>query len=104
MARDLIGKVLVHNRRGLRTSGVIIAPSQRPAIDTGTGSAPAGRTHTMCSAAGANPNSPGAPWCVTGCMLAAGGSLKWLRDSMFPGVSYEQLDAEAALAIVEIFT
>jgi xylulokinase len=31
-------------------------------------------------------------------MLAAGGSLKWCRDTLFPGVSYDELMAEAATA------
>jgi xylulokinase len=29
-------------------------------------------------------------------MLSAGGSLKWLRDALFPGVAYETLDSEAS--------
>lgn len=104
----------------LGTSGVIIAHADSPVIDAGSAHAdsvrtlaaaiehrssasrlaPApsceihlntafsGRTHTMCSATGA--------WCVTGCMLSAGGSLKWCRDTLFPGVSYDALMTEAA--------
>lgn len=81
----------------LGTSGVIIAPANQPVSDTGGPDGPAGRTHTMCSAAGLDPQpGGGALWCITGCTLAAGGSLKWLRDSLFPSVSYEQLDREAS--------
>lgn len=72
----------------LGTSGVIIAHASCPALDV---SAPlAGRTHLMCSATGV------AGWCITGCMLSAGGSLKWFRDTLAPGVSYDQLMREAA--------
>src|SRR5262249_54670055 len=60
----------------LGTSGVIIAHADKPALDLAD--AEVGRTHTMCAASGA--------WCITGCMLSAGGSLKWCRDSLFPGV------------------
>ena len=52
------------------TSGVIFAASAEPQTD------PLGRVHTMCHAI---PNT----WCVFGCMLSAGGSLQWLRNTMF---------------------
>ncbi|MDR0570980.1 MAG: xylulokinase [Clostridiales Family XIII bacterium] len=52
------------------TSGVIFAHADEVAID------PAGRVHTFCSAV------PGA-WTVMSCTLAAGGSLKWLRDNFY---------------------
>ncbi len=52
------------------TSGVIFAASATPQTD------PLGRVHTMCHAI---PNT----WCVFGCMLSAGGSLQWLRNTMF---------------------
>jgi len=54
----------------------------------------AGRLHTMYAATG-TPTSPG-QWCVTGCMLSAGGSLKWARDTIAPGVPYESLIDEAS--------
>lgn len=53
------------------TSGVVFAHADRVAID------PEGRVHTFCSAV------PG-KWTVMGCTLAAGLSLKWLRDNFFP--------------------
>ncbi|WP_302779174.1 xylulokinase [Anaerotruncus colihominis] len=52
------------------TSGVVFAHSDRVTID------PQGRVHTFCSAV------PGA-WTVMSCTLAAGLSLKWLRDQFF---------------------
>lgn len=53
------------------TSGVVYAHADRLAID------PQGRVHTFCSAV------PG-KWTVMGCTLAAGLSLKWMRDNFFP--------------------
>jgi len=52
------------------TSGVIFATSASPQTD------PEGRVHTMCHAI---PET----WCVFGCMLSAGGSLQWLRNTLF---------------------
>jgi xylulokinase len=52
------------------TSGVVFAHSDRVTIDL------QGRVHTFCSAV------PGA-WTVMSCTLAAGLSLKWLRDHFF---------------------
>ena len=73
------------------TSGVSFAASAAPQTD------PLGRVHTMCHAI---PNT----WCVFGCMLSAGGSLQWLRNTFFstqlsqliakkkdPGALYEQI-------------
>lgn len=77
----------------LGTSGVIYAHSPRPRKDlppASNPSQPAGRVHTMCDAAGP------AAWCVTGCTLAAGGALRWARDTIAPGVSYDQIMHEAA--------
>ncbi len=73
----------------LGTSGVIYAHSDRPRRDLADPARP-GRLHTMCAAAGAN------AWCITGCMLSAGGALKWCRETIAPGVSYDALMAEAA--------
>jgi len=64
------------------TSGVVFAATDRPARDLG------GRVHTFCHA------MPGA-WHVMGVTLAAGLSLRWLRDT-FPGADYDTLTKEAA--------
>lgn len=52
------------------TSGVVFAHSNKVTID------PQGRVHTFCAAV------PGG-WTVMSCTLAAGLSLKWLRDNFF---------------------
>ena len=76
------------------TSGVIFATSGAPQTD------PRGRVHTMCHAI------PGT-WCVFGCMLSAGGSFQYLRNTLFaseamkrkdPGSIYPEMIAEAATA------
>jgi xylulokinase len=77
------------------TSGVVFAYLDKPAMDEGL------RTHTFCHAV------PG-KWHVMGVMLAAGGSLRWLRDTLFAeektvaaqmGVDpYELMTAQAACA------
>jgi xylulokinase len=53
----------------LGTSGVVFAHADKPTRD------PQGRVHTMCHAV------PG-EWCVFGCMLSAGGSFQWFRNSL----------------------
>ena len=53
----------------LGTSGVVFAHSEQPTLD------PKGRVHTMCHAV------PG-KWCIFGCMLSAGGSFQWLRNTL----------------------
>lgn len=53
----------------LGTSGVMFAHSDKPTRD------PLGRVHTMCHAV---PDK----WCVFGCMLSAGGSFQWLRNTL----------------------
>jgi xylulokinase len=65
----------------LGTSGVVFATLPRYAADSEA------RLHTFCHAV------PGR-WHAMGVMLAAGGSLRWLRDAI--GGSYEELIAEAA--------
>lgn len=70
------------------TSGVVFAATDRPAIETG------GRIHTFCHAV------PGR-WHVMGVTLAAGLSLRWFRDQLFPLDTsgrdpYDQMTAEAA--------
>ncbi len=51
------------------TSGVVFAYTDTPTYD------PEGRVHTMCHSV------PG-KWCIFGCMLSAGGSLRWFRDTL----------------------
>jgi xylulokinase len=75
----------------LGTSGVLLAPCDSPRRDL-SATGPVGRLHAFCAAAG--PRS----WCVTGCMLSAGLSLRWARDLLRPGASYDDVLAEAALA------
>jgi xylulokinase len=75
------------------TSGVIYAHADRP-LKALSGDQ-SGRIHTIWSGTGSGPEAPGT-WCVTGCMLCAGGSLRWCRDTLFPGASYDALIAEAA--------
>jgi xylulokinase len=65
------------------TSGVVFAFADQPATD------PQLRIHTFCHAV------PG-KWHVMGVQLSAGGSLRWLRDTMFPGLGYTPLTQRAA--------
>ena len=65
------------------TSGVVFAHTNQPAYD------PDGRVHTFCHAV------PGA-WHVMGVTQAAGLSLQWYRNQFAPGISYDQLTAEAS--------
>jgi xylulokinase len=67
----------------LGTSGVVFAALERFAAD------PEGRVHAFCHAV------PGA-WHAMGVMLSAGGSLRWLREVMGAGTSYDELVSEAA--------
>ncbi len=53
----------------LGTSGVVFAHSDTPTRD------PQGRVHTMCHAVAGK-------WCVFGCMLSAGGSFQWFRNTL----------------------
>jgi xylulokinase len=64
------------------TSGVVFAYADEPWTD------PEGRIHTFCHAV------PGA-WHVMGVMLASGGSLRWLRDTLGYD-SYAAMNADAA--------
>ena len=66
------------------TSGVVFAATARPSLDKG------GRLHTFCHAV------PGR-WHVMGVTQAAGLSMRWLRDTLLPGGSYDTLTAEAAM-------
>ena len=67
----------------LGTSGVVLAALDAFKADRD------GRVHAFCHAA------PDA-WQAMGVMLSAGGALRWLRDTMAPGVGFEALVAEAA--------
>lgn len=66
----------------LGTSGVVFAASDEPAVE------PQGRLHAFCHAV------PG-KWHLMGVMLSAAGSLRWHRDVLAPGASFEALVAEA---------
>ncbi len=69
----------------LGTSGVIFAPTDSAVIE------PQGRLHAFCHAV------PGR-WSLMGVMLSAAGSLQWLRDTLAPGVPFDELVREAATA------
>ena len=69
----------------LGTSGVVFAATASPLFE------PEGRLHAFCHAV------PGR-WHLMGVMLAAAGSLQWLRDTLAHGVAFETLLAEAAEA------
>jgi xylulokinase len=64
------------------TSGVIFAPCDRPISD------PVGRVHTFCHADGG--------YHLLGVTLAAGGALRWHRDTVAPGIAFTDLMAFAA--------
>jgi xylulokinase len=80
------------------TSGVVFAHSDEPVPNAD------GNLQSFCHAV------PG-KWCVFGCMLSAGGSFQWLRDTLFeqevgsarkakrdPGTLYPKMIAEAEKA------
>jgi len=67
----------------LGTSGVVFAAAARPIVE------PDGRLHAFCHAV---PDK----WHLMGVMLSAGGSLRWYRDTLAPGVDFEALLAPAA--------
>ena len=62
----------------LGTSGVVFAATRQPYIE------PDGRLHAFCHAL---PET----WCLMGVMLSAAGSLRWYRDTLAPGVSFDDL-------------
>ncbi|HMD21839.1 MAG TPA: xylulokinase [Alloacidobacterium sp.] len=64
------------------TSGVVFAATAAPTRD------PLGRLHTFCHAVPER-------WHVMGVTQAAGLSLRWLRDIIAPGASYDVLTVEA---------
>ncbi len=65
------------------TSGVVFAPLAEYAYE------PQGRLHAFCHAV------PGT-WHLMGVMLSAAGSLQWYRDSLAPGLAFDDLLGEAA--------
>jgi xylulokinase len=69
----------------LGTSGVVFAHMEDVAYD------PAGRVHTFCHAVRNK-------WHVMGVTQGAGLSLQWFRNQLAPGLDYDALTAEAALA------
>lgn len=66
----------------LGTSGVVFAPLASYAYE------PQGRLHAFCHAV---PNM----WHFMGVMLSAAGSLQWYRDTLAPGVAFDDLVSEA---------
>jgi len=64
------------------TSGVVFATTPAALIE------PEGRLHAFCHAA------PG-KWHFMGVMLSAAGSLQWCRDTLAPGLSFDELVQEA---------
>ena len=67
----------------LGTSGVVFATANKPFYER------EGRLHAFCHAV------PGR-WHLMGVMLSAAGSLRWYRDTLAPGVSFDDLLAPAA--------
>jgi xylulokinase len=67
----------------LGTSGVVFATTASPLIE------PQGRLHSFCHSV------PGT-WHFMGVMLSAAGSLRWYRDTLAPGMSYDDLLAPTA--------
>ena len=75
----------------LGTSGVVLAPTATPTPDLGE---TPGRLNLFCDSTGQGDQR--GQWILSGCMLSAAGSLEWAREVIAPGVSFEQLDAEAS--------
>ncbi len=69
----------------LGTSGVVFVSTDRPVIE------PEGRLHAFCHAV---PRM----WHLMAVTLSAAGSLQWYRDTLAPGVPFEQLIDEAEQA------
>jgi xylulokinase len=67
----------------LGTSGVVFAALPAYAAE------PQARVHVFCHAV------PGA-WHAMGVMLSAAGSMQWFRDTLAAGVTFDDLDAQAA--------
>jgi xylulokinase len=69
----------------LGTSGVVFTTTPGPTVE------PQGRLHAFC-------HSVPERWHLMGVMLSAAGSLRWYRDTLAPGVAFDELVAEAAEA------
>lgn len=85
-AAGAIGLGLVDEGRvscSVGTSGVVFAASNQPVVH------PAGKLHAFCHCV---PDR----WHVMGVMLSAGGALRWFRDQLASGMSYDAITAEAA--------
>lgn len=67
----------------LGTSGVIFAATTSPLFE------PKGRVHAFCHAVPER-------WHLMSVMLSAAGSLRWFRDTLAPGMAFEELVATAA--------
>lgn len=67
----------------LGTSGVVFASAEQPAIE------PEARVGAFCHAV---PDR----WHMMGVMLSAAGSLRWFRDTLAPGLGFDELVAGAA--------
>jgi xylulokinase len=67
----------------LGTSGVVFAPTSAPLVEK------EGRLQAHCHAVAGR-------WHLMGVMLSAAGSLRWYRDTVAPGTSYDELLAPAA--------
>jgi xylulokinase len=67
----------------LGTSGVVFAATDRAIVES------EGRLHAFCHAV------PG-KWHLMGVMLSAGGSLRWYRDTLAPGMDFDALLTPAA--------
>lgn len=66
----------------LGTSGVVFTALSEPRYDS------AGAAHTFCHANNA--------WHAMGVMLSCGGAIRWLRDALYPGESYDAMNLEAS--------
>ncbi|MBI5708678.1 MAG: xylulokinase [Armatimonadetes bacterium] len=68
----------------LGTSGVVFTALTSPSYD------PSGATHTFCHANRA--------WHAMGVMLSCGGAIRWVRDVLYGGSGFAQMNADAATA------
>ena len=76
----VVGQGTVQSSIG--TSGTMLMPAASPRVDAEM------RLHTFCHCA------PDA-WYMMGVILSAGSAMRWLRDVVLPGGSYDTLTAEA---------
>jgi xylulokinase len=64
------------------TSGVVFNALIEPRVD------PQGAVHTFCHA--------NRGWHAMGVMLSCGGAVRWMRDTLYPGIAYDTIAADAA--------